>query len=113
LLDSPILFPHLHHLALKLFGLLAHALGDEAHLASLHGEEAGLIFILLDLFGAAGIGHVLFLDATRDLFDHVLVVADVLLDLLCVDIEVQNAVRECIQEFSIVRNDQSRSSCNR
>ena len=88
LLDRLVLLPHLHHLALQLLRLLAHALGHQPHLPSLHGEYARLILVLLDLLGAAGVGHILLLDARGDLLDHVLVVAHVLLHLAGVDVQI-------------------------
>jgi len=107
LLDGLVLLPHIHHLALELLGFLAHALRHEAHLAALHGEEAGLVLVGLDLLGAAGVGHVLLLDPRGDLVDHVLVVADVLLDFAGVDVEIQDAVRKCVQELGIVGDDEA------
>jgi len=76
-------------------------------LAALHGEHVACSFLGLDLLGQARIVHILALDAGRDLLDHVLIVADILLDLAGMEVEIEHAMRECIQEVGVVGDDQT------
>ena len=92
----------------ELLGLLAHALGHHAHLAAASWRTCWLDPCWPGSpWRGAHCSHVLLLDARRDLTDHVLVVAHVLLDLLCMDVEIEHAVRECIEEIGVVRDDQA------
>src|SRR4051812_45741547 len=103
--DSPVLFSNIHFFVLKLFSLLAHALGDKSHLASLVGEGIGLIFFLLYFLGKLSVLLVFLVDASSHLLNHVKVVSDILLDLFSKDIEIEHAVSEGVKEMRLMGNN--------
>src|SRR5688572_21493580 len=80
--DGAVLLAQFDHALLRLFGGLAHALGDRAEFAALVREDFGLLLLLANLGFGAGVLLALAFDAVGDLLDHVHVVADVLLDLV-------------------------------
>ena len=93
------------HILFEFVSLLTHLLCDETEFSSLMCEDIRLLFVLLGDFRKLSILAVFFLDTCGYLFDDVVVVADVLLDLVCENIEVEDTIREGIQKFGIVRDD--------
>jgi hypothetical protein len=86
---------------------VAHLLRDEAHLASLLREEVRLVLIVLDLLLELRVLAVLALDARGSLLQEVVVVAEILLHLAGVHVEIEHAVGERVEEFRIMGNDEA------
>lgn len=67
-------------------------------------EYLSLFLLRLGLLRHLGILHILPLDPCLDLIHDIVVVAHILLDDMCVHIEIQHSISEGVEEFGIMRN---------
>ena len=72
---------------------------------ALECELVRLFFLGLNLLHELRILHVLALDTHGNIAHHVGIVSNILLDLASEDIKIQDAMRERVQEFRIMGND--------